>query len=203
MIVYIGIDWSEKKHDIVIHNEDGKRLMQMVIEHNLTGFLQMDAARQKLGVSAGECVVGMETVHNLLIDFLWQRGYEQIYVLPPNQVKSSQGRVRQSGAHNDPGDADLIAELSRTDRHRLSPWHPGSLLLQQMRARLGLVSFLTKTVVQTSNRLRACLLRYYPAALQVFSSLDCNITLTFIEEYPSPPAASKNWTAPRPPPFLP
>jgi transposase len=191
MQVYIGIDWSEKKHDVVFQNEAGDPLLRLTIAHNLGGFLQLDNAREQLGCSPQEAVVGMETAHNLLIDFLWQRGYEQLYVLPPAQVNSSQGRKRQSGARSDPQDASLIAEIVRTDRHRLCPWQPGSLLLQQMRAKLRLVAFLTREVVQYSNRLRAVLLRYYPGAATVFSGLDTQIALAFIQAYPTPQAAQQ------------
>ena len=191
MQVYIGIDWSEKKHDVVFQNEAGDPLLRLTIAHNLGGFLQLDNAREQLGCSPQEVVVGMETAHNLLIDFLWQRGYEQLYVLPPAQVNSSQGRKRQSGARSDPQDASLIAEIVRTDRHRLCPWQPGSLLLQQMRAKLRLVAFLTREVVQYSNRLRAVLLRYYPGAATVFSGLDTQIALAFIQAYPTPQAAQQ------------
>jgi hypothetical protein len=34
----------------------------------------------------------------LLVDYLWDQGYAQIYVLPPSAVKSAQKRYRQSGA---------------------------------------------------------------------------------------------------------
>ena len=30
MCVYIGIDWSQDKHDVVIVREDGRRLLQFV-----------------------------------------------------------------------------------------------------------------------------------------------------------------------------
>lgn len=196
MLVYIGIDWSENKHDIEFQDEQGKHLFQMVIPHNLDGFLRLEATRQKLEIATRECVVGMETAHNLLIDFLWDRGYEQIYVLPPSQVKSSQGRRQQSGARSDPKDAELIAEMIRTDRHRLYPWQPGSALLQEMRAKLKLTSYLTRAVVQMTNRLRAVLLRYYPASLQVFRDLDTKIALAFIETFPSPKMAQElSWPA--------
>ncbi len=33
MQVYIGIDWSEKKHDVVWMNDEGAVVTQMVIEH--------------------------------------------------------------------------------------------------------------------------------------------------------------------------
>ncbi|HEX9595650.1 MAG TPA: hypothetical protein VF982_02130, partial [Anaerolineales bacterium] len=33
-----------------------------------------------LAVAADDCLVGMETAHNVLIDYLWGRGYNQVYV---------------------------------------------------------------------------------------------------------------------------
>lgn len=191
MQVYIGIDWSEKKHDVVYQDETGRQLLRLTIPHSLEGFLELDRARQQWQVRPEGVVVGMETAHNLLIDFLWEHGYTQIYVLPPSQVNSSQGRMRQSRARDDPRDAELIAEIVRTDRHRLYPWHPGSLLLQQMRAKLRLVAFLTKEVVRYNNRLRSVLLRYHPGAVNVFSSLDTQIALAFIQAFPTPQAAQQ------------
>lgn len=191
MQVYIGIDWSEKKHDVVMQDEQGRQLVQLSIPHSLEGFLKLEQVREQLAVAAGEVVVGMETAHNLLIDFLWQHGYEQLYVLPPGQVNSSQGRIRQSRARDDRQDAGLIAELVRTDRHRLCPWQPGSALLQQMRTKLRLAGFLTRQVVQYSNRLRSVLLRYYPTAMTLFSGLHTQIALAFIQAYPTPQAAQE------------
>jgi transposase len=78
----------------------------------------------------------------------------------------------------------------RTDRARLQPWHPDSLLTRQIRAKVSLIQHLTHSVVRLSNRLRAALLRYYPAALSVFSSLRTQIALKFIQAYPSPRAAA-------------
>lgn len=191
MQVYIGIDWSEKKHDVSIQNEAGAEILRLCISHSEKGFEQLDEARQKLGMLPGDCVVGMETAHNLLIDFLWGRGYENLYVLPPAQVNSNQGRVRQSGARSDPSDANLIAELLRTDRHRWHSWHPGSPLLQQMRVKLSEITFLTKEIVRYTNRLRSILLRYYPAIVHTFSSLDTQICLIFIQTYTTPQAAAQ------------
>ncbi len=191
MLVYLGIDWSEKKHDVVFQNEKGEQILYVQIEHTLNGFLKLDKVREQLGLSPAECVIGMETSHNLLIDFLWSRGYEQVYILPPKQVERSQGRRRQSGARNDRGDADLIAEIVRTDRHRLYPWQPGTPLLQQMRAQLGSVRFLTQEIVRLNNRLRAILLRYYPGILQAFSKLETQIALTLLQKYPTPQAAAQ------------
>jgi transposase len=131
----------------------------------------------------------METAHNLLMEFLWARGFAEVYVVPPGVVSSSRGRFRQSGANSDEYDAMVIADLLRTDRQRLYPWHPDSLLTQQIRADISYYRHLTKTSTQQCNRLRSVLLRYYPAALKVFSSLKTQIMLQFLQCYPTPKAA--------------
>ncbi len=51
MQVYIGIDWSEEKHDVIFMNEAGADLASMCMPHSLEGFAQFDAARQKLGLA--------------------------------------------------------------------------------------------------------------------------------------------------------
>lgn len=186
MRVYIGIDWSERKHDVVFLKDDLKVVAYLTISHTPEGFQKLDAARQSMHVAASDAVVGLETAHNLLIDFLWARGYQQVYVLPPNIVKSTRKRYRQSGARTDESDAFVIANLLRTDRARLQAWCPDSPLTCQMRAKVSWINFLTRQQVQLSNRLRAVLLRYYPAAVEVFGHLTSQIALEFICAFPTP-----------------
>ncbi len=189
MIVYIGIDWSEQKHDLCFLNEVGEVQQTLKIEQTPAGFIALDQARERLGVKAAECVVGIETHHNMLIDFLIERGYPTIYVLPPNAVKSAQGRYRQSGAKSDPHDARLIADMLRTDRDKYHAWVPDSPLTRRIRAMISLIDYLNKEIWQLGNRLRSTLLRYYPTALEVFSTLDSPISLAWIIAYPTPGAA--------------
>ena len=191
MSVYIGIDWSENEHEIAFLNDALARVAQLTIPHTLAGFEKFDATRQQLGVAARDCPVALETAHNLFIDFLWDRDYEQVYVVPPNVVKSCRGRYRQSQARTDESDSLLLADLLRTDRARLQPWRPDQPLTRQLRVKVSLYRYLTKSCVQQANRLRAVLLRYYPAALKVFSGLNAQITLTFIRTYPTPDAAAE------------
>ena len=113
MEVYTGIDWSENKHDVIFMNESGVVIFYFVIPHTPDGFRKFDDTRKKLGVTPADCLVGLETAHNLIIDFLWSRNYSQVYVIPPNVVKSCQGRYRQSrpSAH---GPAAFAALASRS-----------------------------------------------------------------------------------------
>jgi transposase len=189
MTVYIGIDWSKNKHDLCFLNAVGEVLQTLKIAHSPQGFLELDKARQRLGVAVTECVLGIETQHNVLIDFLIEQRYPQIYVLPPNAVKSAQGRYRQSGAKSDPSDARLIADMLRTDQAHYHAWVPDSPLTRQIRAMISLLHYLNKQIYQTANRLHAALIRYYPTALDIFSGLDSPVSLAWIRQYPTPALA--------------
>ena len=70
MSVYMGIDWSEKKHDLAVLDEAGKVIAQAVIPHQKSGFKKMDETRAAMKVAVADCLVGMETAHNVLIDYL-------------------------------------------------------------------------------------------------------------------------------------
>jgi transposase len=159
MSVYIGIDWSATKHDVCVVNEAGTSVAALVLPHTADGLLKLETLRRQLGVAPQNCLVGIETAHTLVIDFLWARQYTQVYVIPPNVVKSTRSRYRQTGARTDQSDAFVVADLLRTDRARLHPWRPDSLLTQQIRNRVGLVSHLTHSAVRLSNRLYAVLMR--------------------------------------------
>ena len=189
MQVYIGIDWSATKHDVVWMNDAGGVITYGVIQHNVSGFQKFEKHRQQLQVEQADCLIGLETSHNLLIDYLWAQGYSQIYVVPPKVVKGSRSRYRSSGAYTDRDDARLLADILRTDRAALQPWRPDSLLTQRMRSRVSLHMHLTHSIVRTGNRLRSILLRYYPAALEVFDDLHSQVALRFIRAYPEPDAA--------------
>lgn len=189
MKVYIGIDWSEAKHDVLFLNETGASIAQMTIPHGLEGFEQLEHTRQRLGLDPDSCILGLETAHNLIIDYLWSRGYTHIYVVPPTTIKGNRSRFRHSRARSDASDALVIADCLRTDQGRLQPWKPDQPLTQHIRARVSLINYLTKEIVRLSNRLRSVLLRYHPAALNVFSSWPTQIGLSFIQSYPTPQEA--------------
>jgi transposase len=190
MRVYIGIDWSSKKHDVAYLNEAGGIIAYQTIPHSPLGFEAFDDQRRKLGVEVDDCLVGIETAHNLFLDYLSSHQYRQIYVIPPTTIKDSRGRFGASRANTDRSDAHLIADMLRTDRARLHLWHANCLLTQQIAALVSLEQFLTHTIIQTNNRLRNVLWRYYPNAANVFSGLDLQISLEFICAFPTPQAAA-------------
>jgi len=179
------------KHDVSVLNENGAVVTRLTIPHTPEGLEQIENLRKQVDVQPGECLIGIETAHTLLVDFFWDHGYQQIYVLPPTKIKAERPKLHTSGAYTDQGDAFLIASLLRTQRESFILWQPEGLLIRQMRSIVSLVLHLTTEITRTSNRLTSVLKRYYPAALQVFSSLDTLIAQSFIQTYPTPQAAAQ------------
>lgn len=190
MTIYVGIDWSEQKHDVTFLNEAGVIISQLTMPHTPDGLLKLEKSRQHLGQPRDACLVALETAHNLIIDFLWDRGYEKVYVIPPSVIKGSRGRYGPSGARDDRRDSRLIADVLRTDQARLYPWRPDQLLTRRIRAKVSLINHLTRSSSRLSNRLRAILIRYYPAALDVFSTVRTQIALQFLQYFNTPQSAA-------------
>ena len=61
-------------------------------------------------------MVGIETDRGLLVGALLAAGY-QVYAVNPHAVSRYRGRHGTSRAKSDRGDAKLLADLVRTDRH--------------------------------------------------------------------------------------
>ena len=137
--MYLGIDWSQAKHDACFLTDAGSIAARLTFAHQPDGFAKLDALRRQLGVPLDGCCVGVETAHSLLIDWLWTRGYTHLFVIPPNAVKSARQRYRQTGARTDQYDAFVIAEMLRTDQARLQPWYPDSPINQCIRAKVSLL----------------------------------------------------------------
>ena len=69
---------------------------------------------------AGEVVVGIETDRGLWVAALIAAGY-RVYAINPMAVSRYRDRHSLGGAKSDRGDAKVLADLVRTDRHNHRP----------------------------------------------------------------------------------
>jgi len=184
-----GIDWSEEHHNLCVMNAQKHPLSQVQFPHSLEGFQQVEALRQQLGFTPAECWVAIETAHNLLVEFLLEQGYV-VYVIPPHVTYAQRQRYHASQAHTDDSDAALLARLLWTDRERYQPLQADTHLTQQLRAQMRFVEQLRRAIHRQHNQLRAVLLRTYPQAVGLFSTLTTQISLQFLQVYPTAQAAA-------------
>ena len=59
MNVYLGIDWSQMKHDLCWMNEAGAVVAQQTILHSVEGFAKLGEARQRLGIAPETYLIGV------------------------------------------------------------------------------------------------------------------------------------------------
>ena len=68
----------------------------------------------------GQVVIGIETDRGLFVAALVAAGY-QVFAVNPMSTSRYRDRHSVSGAKSDPGDAKVLADMVRTDRHNHRP----------------------------------------------------------------------------------
>lgn len=189
-MIFVGDDWSEDHHDVHVMDETGRRLTSCRLREGLEGvrvFHEMVADQVD---DPTEVVVGIETDRGLWVDALTAVGY-QVYAINPLAVSRYRDRHNLAGAKSDQGDAKVLADLVRTDRHNHRPVAGDSAEVESVkvlaRAHQNLVWARTRHVNQLRNALR----EYYPAALEAFDDLDDRDTLAVLERAPSPDVGAR------------
>jgi transposase len=167
-MIFVGVDWSEDHHDIDIRDEAGERLATLRVSHGVEGIARVHAAIGEHAVDPGGVAVGIETDRGLLVAALVGADY-QVYAINPRSVDRYRDRHGLSGAKSDAGDARVLAELVRTDRHHHRLVAGDSDELEGLRMLARNHQNLIWARVRHVNQLRSLLLEYYPAALEAFA----------------------------------
>jgi transposase len=179
---YAGVDWATEKHDVLVADEAGELLLSATFQR---------MTRRGLGrCAASWCVCGwcwseIERPDGLLVERLLDAGL-RVLALHPNQVAATRARFRVSGGKSDRFDAFVLCELARTDSHRFRVLEPDSDQTKALRALTRARQDLVHTEVAVTNQLRAELERFWPGPIGLFCDLDSQISLAFLERYPSP-----------------
>lgn len=176
-----GIDWASEEHALCVVDEGGATLAGELFSHEESGIRELVARMRALDVGR----VAIERPDGLLVDRLLEAGFT---VLPihPNQLKATRPRYEAAGGKSDGFDAFVLAELARTDFHRLRVLSPDSDETKALRALTRTREDLVKARVRLANELRAQLEAFWPGAARVFFDVDSQIALAFLERYPSP-----------------
>lgn len=192
MTIFVGNDWAEAHHDVHVMNEFGERLDAKRLPEGLEGIRRFHQIIADQNVQPGDVVIGIETERSLWVQALLAAGY-QVYAINPLSVSRYRDRHNVAGAKSDPGDAKLLADLVRTDRHnhrQISGDSDQAHALKVLaRAHQGLIW----TRTEHSSRLRNNLREYYPSALEAFNDLSHRDTLAVLSKAPTP-AKAKQFT---------
>ncbi len=119
-MIFVGDDWAEQHHDVHLMDEAGRRLASRRLPEGLAGIRQLHEMVAEHAEEPSQVVVGIETDRGLWVQALTAACY-QVYAINPLAAARYRERHHVSGAKSDPGDAKLLADLVRTDRHNHRP----------------------------------------------------------------------------------
>ncbi|HUZ88372.1 MAG TPA: IS110 family transposase, partial [Candidatus Acidoferrales bacterium] len=166
-MVFVGVDWAEAHHDVCVIDAAGMVLGKRRVPDGIEGVRQI---HELVGAHAQEpeqIVVGIETDRGLLVGALVAAGY-RVYAINPLSASRYRERHVTSRAKSDPGDARMLAELVRTDRHNHRQVAGDSELAEAIKVLARGQQDLVWSRQRFVNRLRNTLREFYPAALEAF-----------------------------------
>ena len=148
----------------------------------ITRFHELAAAH---AAGPDEVVIGIETDRGLFVNALVAAGY-QVFAVNPMSASRYRDRHGSSGAKSDPGDAKVLADLVRTDRHNHRPVAGDSDLAQGIRALARAHQSMIWARRRQANQLRSALREFYPAALAAFDDLASSDAIAVLKAAPQP-----------------
>jgi len=192
MTIFVGDDWAEAHHDVHVMNQAGDELASRRLPEGLDGIGRLHELIAQHAGDPADVVIGIETDRGLWVDALVAAGY-QVYAINPLAVSRYRDRHGVSGAKSDRGDAKVLADLVRTDRHNHRPVAGDSDLAEGIKVLARAHQNLIWVRNRHTNRLRNALRDYYPAALEAFNDLDHPDALAVLGRAPTP-ATGKSLT---------
>jgi len=184
-MIFVGDDWSEDHHDVYLMDDAGRRLTSRRLPEGLAGIRALHELVAAHAEEPDQVAFGIEIDRGLWVGALTAAGY-QVYAINPLAVAHYRDRHHVSGAKSDAGDAKLLADLVRTDRHNHRPIAgdspDGEAIKVLARAHQSLIWARTRH----TNALRSALREYYPAALAAFEDLAHGDALGVLGRAPTP-----------------
>ncbi|MGW7169668.1 IS110 family transposase [Streptomyces sp. NPDC054884] len=164
-MIYCGIDWAERTHDVALVDDSGQLLAKRHITDDAAGYKILVDLLVEYGDSEEDPIpVAIETSRGLLVAVL-RTGKRQVFAINPMAAARYRDRHSVSRKKSDSGDALVLANILRTDMHAHRPLPNDSDLGRAIAvlARAQQDSLWNRQ--QLANQLRSLLREYYPAAL--------------------------------------
>jgi len=186
-MLFVGVDWAEAHHDVCVLDDVGKVLGRKRIDDSLEGLAALHGLLADHAEEPGEVVVGIEKDRGLIVTALVASGYV-VYAVNPLAASRYRDRHHVSGAKSDPGDAKVLADMVRTDRHNLRVVAGDSALAEGVKILARAHQNAVWARQRQVNQLRNALKDYYPGAVAAFGTdLAAADAIAVLAVAPTPP----------------
>ena len=196
-MLFIGDDWAEGHHDVVVHDDAGKTLARRRLPEGVDGlarFHELVASHwgEDSEPDPAQVVVVIETDRGPWVKALAAAGY-RVYPVNPKQAARHKETIAVSGKKDDFFDAGALADMGRTRRHQIRQLAADSDIAEAVkiaaRAHQKLIWERTRHLL----RMRSALREYFPAALDAYAALTLTgpDALELLARAPDPGSAAK------------
>jgi len=186
-VVFVGIDWGNVRHQLCIVNRDGAVVAQRSVTHDGVGLTELRRRLCQHRMIAG---IAIERSEGLLVEALQADGH-RLFCVSPKLSARARERYRLAPTKSDAFDAFVLADSLRHEHQHWRSLAAPSPLLAELRALTRDRERIVWNQRDVENQLRAIVQAYHPAVLSLFSSLDRDISLAFLRDYPSPAQAAR------------
>src|SRR5829696_9567609 len=180
---HIGIDWSDRKHDICLIDPVTGRREASILRHSPKTIDEWAAGlRSRFGGRA--VAVCLEQARGPLIYALMKYDFITLYPVNPSTLSKYREAFSPSRHKDDPVDAAYLAELLLRHPERLRAWRPDD---EQTRTLRLLVEHRRRVVgdrTRISNRLTSLLKCYFPQVLEWFPDIRTEMVCDFLLRWP-------------------
>jgi transposase len=185
-VIFVGIDWAEAHHDAFVMDEAGEALDKARVPDGVEGVRRLHELIATYAEEPSEVIVGIEIDRGLLVGALVAAGY-RVFAVNPMAASRYRDRHATSKAKSDRGDAKMLADLVRTDRHNHREVAGDSEVAEAVKVLARAHQTLIWTRQRQTNQLRNALREFYPAALAAFGTdLASADAVSVLEHAPTP-----------------
>jgi transposase len=168
-LIFVGHDWSEAHHDVVVMNQAGDVLGSVRLSEGVVGVAGLHTLVSRWADDPAEVVIGTETDRGLFVAAMVSAGYA-VFAINPKAVDRYRDRHRLAGGKSDAADAKILADVVRTDRHLHRPVASDTEGAEALKVLARAHKDLIWRRQDQINHLRSTLREYYPAMLAIFGN---------------------------------
>jgi transposase len=184
----IGLDWSDRKHDVCLQCAGQAHRELRVIDHSAEAIEEwVWTLRERF--NGQPVAIALELAQGPIVAAL--RKYDFIVLFPINPATLAKYRevFTHSGAKDDPTDAALALEFLLKHPEQVPPLNPQSASMRALEQLVQMRRRLVDDQTRLTNRLTGALKNYFPQPLQWFDDKACMMFCDFLERWPTFKAA--------------
>ena len=181
---YVGLDWSDRKHDVCLVDAETGCQELSVISHTPEA-LDEWARGLRSRFRGRRVAICLEQARGPVIYALLKYDHFTLYPVNPKTLARFREAFSPSRAKDDPSDAAYLVELLLHHRERLKPWLPESEKTRTLQLLVEHRRRLVSDQTRTSNRLTSLLKGYFPQVLAWFPDIRTGMVCDFLLRWPS------------------